>query len=145
MLKVQATQQYHISNDNDWHSTYTPSGYQSGFVHLGSRGTADFYEPAIYHQFHCLDALRRSVVHHNWSDVSTKSRAERHVHHCLNMIRQAILCNSDTTLEPAFIYNVRDGRNQSAASGLNVPHVCRDWTQVRSFAHENYVNTRNSD
>ncbi|KAF9463669.1 hypothetical protein BDZ94DRAFT_1258260 [Collybia nuda] len=141
MLKVQATEHYNINNDDDWYSTYAPSGYGSGSIRLSD---TDFYRPAVYHQFHCLDMLRRSIVHHNWSDVATEHRMERRVHQCLNMIRQAILCNSDTTLEPSYIYGVRDGRNESAASGLDVPHVCRDWTQVRSYVQSNYIQTHES-
>jgi hypothetical protein len=61
------------------------------------------------------------------------------IQHCLNYLRQAILCNSDTTLEPSFPYILPDNTSTSAASGIGVVHKCVDWTQVRSFVEANQI------
>lgn len=134
-LKVEATENYHILNDAQWSTTFTSSEYTK----LGS--DLKPYKPATYHQMRCLDLLRRAVVHYNWLDTSLEKRRLWHVNHCLNMMRQAILCNGDITLEPSYVLNVFNGRNQSAASGLDVMHVCRDWTQVIGFAKASYIKT----
>ncbi|KAF5329905.1 hypothetical protein D9758_018700 [Tetrapyrgos nigripes] len=143
-LRVEANDYYNIHSDQEWSSLFTPlPGYPFGFVQLESEedGTKAFFEPAVYHQMHCLDILRQMIVHHDWSDRASEERAIWHVNHCLNMVRQAILCNADTTLEPSYIFDVVNGRNQSAASGLDVMHVCRDWSQIRSYVEENYRST----
>ncbi|KAJ3980398.1 hypothetical protein F5890DRAFT_1468237 [Lentinula detonsa] len=141
-LKIVPTEHYHILNDTQWHTTFSPQpGYTFGFVRLGTEVTP--FEPAIFHQMHCLNVLRQSLVSDDWSDVSEHGPRLWHVNHCLNMIRQAILCNSDTTLEPSYIYGTHKGRNQSAASGMDVWHICRDWNQVDEFVKENYKQTRN--
>ena len=55
----------------------------------------------------------------------------KHITHCFNLLRQAILCAADTTLDP-----MKDGQ---ATDGLNVTHVCRDWTQVYAFVTANQL------
>ena len=136
---VEATPFYDIHNDDDWNTIF-PNGYSTGFVRLGKG--AKFYEPSIYHQMHCLNILRQSIVHHDWSNATNQERVLWHVHHCLNMIRQAILCNADSTLEPSFFYRLNKGKNESAASGLDVLHTCRDWTQIRAYAESNFHDTK---
>lgn len=57
-----------------------------------------------------------------------------HSGHCLNFLRQAILCNSDITLDPLF--DDRDG-TIVGTDGLGVTHICRDWSQVYAYVTEN--------
>ncbi|KAF5358571.1 hypothetical protein D9757_012957 [Collybiopsis confluens] len=140
-LKMVTTDYYHILNNEEWQSTFTPSGAPFGFVRLGEDAAP--LEPAIFHQMHCLDTLRKSILFFDWRNISAYERQLWHVNHCMNMLRQAILCNSDITLEPSFVYGIYDGRNQSAASGMDVWHVCRDWTQVNKFVGDNFAQTRN--
>ncbi|RDX45945.1 hypothetical protein OH76DRAFT_1356928 [Lentinus brumalis] len=63
-----------------------------GLIHLGPN-----HEPfmvSMFHQLRCLDVVR---------DQLTKSRAQREeqpARHCMNYIRQMILCRGDTNLDP---------------------------------------------
>ena len=87
----------------------------------------------MFHQFHCLDALRHAVLAaHDPVAAQASSdggHAAKHTHHCLNYLRQTILCAADVTLEP-FV---------NPGIGLGVVHQCRDWTQVYEWAEANWV------
>lgn len=61
-------------------------------------------------------------------------KSSRHVRHCFNLLRQAVLCASDTTLDP--LDHADDGK-LTGADGLGTTHVCRDWTKVYDFVWEN--------
>lgn len=63
-----------------------------------------------------------------------QGKSSRHVRHCFNLLRQAVLCAADTTLDPLDFS--RDGK-VIGADGLGTAHVCRDWTKVYDFVWEN--------
>jgi len=65
----------------------------------------------MFHQIHCLQMIRLALIH----------GPNDHSGHCLNFLRQAILCNSGITLGPLLDL---DG-NIMATDGLGVTHVCR--------------------
>ena len=78
----------------------------------------------MFHQIHCLHIIRLALI----------NGPNDHSGHCLNFLRQAILCNSDTTLDP--LVTDLDGMT-TGTDGLGVMHVCRDWSQVYVFVTEN--------
>ncbi|KAJ7257037.1 hypothetical protein C8J57DRAFT_1721309 [Mycena rebaudengoi] len=137
-LVVEATNRYGLEAEEEW-SSLMPHGKGFGFVRLGAQGRP--LEPAIYHQLHCLSSLRKSFAY--GSRNMTSERAAWHIHHCLNYLRQAILCNADTTLEPSYMYVLKDNTTTPAASGLGVTHTCVDWTQIRVYVDENQDLYRN--
>ncbi|KAJ7245286.1 hypothetical protein C8J57DRAFT_1082411, partial [Mycena rebaudengoi] len=131
-LIVEATSYYDLQAEDEW-ASLMPTGHGFGFVRLGAKSRP--YEPAIYHQLHCLSGLRRLFTYDSFNNP--QDHALRHVHHCLNYLRQSVLCNADTTLEPAYIYRLPDNTSTFAASGMGSIHTCVDWTQVRSFVEDN--------
>ena len=46
-----------------------------------------------------------------------------HIQHCLDYLRQSLMCHGDTTLEP-------DDVGINGAHGFGIQHVCKSWTQV---------------
>ncbi|KAL1965583.1 hypothetical protein VTN77DRAFT_5667 [Rasamsonia byssochlamydoides] len=89
-----------------------------------------------YHKLHCLKKIRRWIV-------ATERGSHRidkfhHIEHCLDILRQDILCEADdlplyTTPGP------------SKDSGVNEVHHCRDWNKLEAWAKANtacfgYVN-----
>jgi hypothetical protein len=119
-----------MQSDSDWDSLF---GSHKGFVRLDA--SSNPFEPSVYHQLHCLNGLRNIFMQPGWAD---NKNTNWHVNHCLNYLRQAILCNGDTTLEPSFLYRLKNGKYAPAAHGTGVVHECRDWTAVRRFAENNY-------
>ncbi|PCH33000.1 hypothetical protein WOLCODRAFT_61848 [Wolfiporia cocos MD-104 SS10] len=96
----------------EWHAIdHFPKAH--GFVALGANGRQ--FGISMFHQLHCLEMIRESMI----------NGPDGHAAHCLNFLRQAILCNSDITLE----------------SGGESTHVCRDWTQVYAFVTRNQLSS----
>ncbi|PIL23329.1 hypothetical protein GSI_14640 [Ganoderma sinense ZZ0214-1] len=89
--------------DAEWESIPPPG---KGFVHLGGGRT---FGIALYHQMHCLDT--------------------KHVHHCFNYLREAILCEADTAIEPGMPTSSWSS-DVDGAGMMGSGRTCKDWTQV---------------
>ncbi|KAJ7888491.1 hypothetical protein B0H13DRAFT_1627060 [Mycena leptocephala] len=120
-LKIEDSERYSLSGFNayvDWRSTdLFPGG--NGFVRLGPDGCTGI---AMFHQMHCLQIIRTAIV---------EGEADHHVGHCLNLLRQTVLCTSDTTLDAL--------NSKLGTDGLGIVHVCRDWQKVYDFVEENQL------
>ncbi|OJA11477.1 hypothetical protein AZE42_09965 [Rhizopogon vesiculosus] len=105
---------------SEWSSLdHFPHGH--GFVRLGPNGR--IFGISMFHQIHCLQMIRSALI----------NGPNGHSGHCLNFLRQAILCNSDITLDPLL-----DDPARRSTDGLGVPHSCRDWSQVYAYVVENH-------
>ncbi|KAJ7457332.1 hypothetical protein FB451DRAFT_1274591 [Mycena latifolia] len=103
----------------------TSSSKGFGYVRLGPAHRA--FAVAIFHQLHCV-RLMRGALDGRYDDV-----ARGHMHHCLNYIRQMILCSPDLTLEPPDVLD-RDFEVQRAGA----THVCNDWSVMYADAAKNW-------
>ena len=70
--------------------------------------------------------------------VLNGTHAAGHVEHCLNYLRQVILCHADTTVEPAHCME-SDVGVEPASNGIGVVHTCKDWKAVNNFVQANPV------
>jgi len=115
---------FSLYDDDDW-GTLFPS---DGFVALGPNNRT--FLVSLYHQFHCLDIIRVGYV-------VNRTHAAEHIQHCLRYLRQALLCQADTTLEVDIpqISEV-DGKLYHTANGVGSVHKCRDWTVLRQYMLE---------
>ena len=66
-----------------------------------------------------------------------------HATHCLNYLRQNILCAADLTLESTYVRTFADGSQHLGVSGDGAVHDCKNWVEVREILEENY-STRKS-
>ncbi|KAF4633861.1 hypothetical protein G7Y89_g4258 [Cudoniella acicularis] len=99
---------------------------------------------SIFHQLHCLNGIREAY----WFlfEAASFSAAIKldeqslpmeasppHIRHCIDLIRQSLMCRPDITIEPK--NHVRGG-----VSGFGVQHRCQDWGQVLAWVGkwENY-------
>jgi len=93
----------------------------------------------MFHQLHCLAQIRTS-----WEGLASMFEEDDvrhglylvgktfpHVSHCLDYIRQGIMCAGDMTLE----WPRQEGEGEGfAVDGWGVPHACRSWvSSMRSF------------
>lgn len=46
-----------------------------------------------------------------------------HIRHCIDLIRQSLMCNPDTTVE---VKNATTG----GVNGFGIEHQCKDWNQL---------------
>lgn len=75
---------------------------------------------SMFHQIRCLNIIRTSVVEFRSNDI----RPSVLTRHCMNYIRQMVLCRSDITMESG-----RDPVGPQAVVS-DITHVCRDWRVV---------------
>ena len=101
--------------DAEWKSIPPPGGE---FVQLGHRGRT--FAIALYHQMHCLDIIRRAIGDKSYTN---------HVHHCFNYLREAVLCEADTTIAPG-VSGLGNAMNGAGIRMATPETICKDWTQV---------------
>lgn len=98
--------------DAQW-AALTP---HEGVVHIGSERRP--FMPSVFHQLHCLNIIRLAYVNNTGGELDLVGR------HCLNYLRQMLLCRTDLNLEPVVdpgtLHMVRYRREQT----------CRDWRVV---------------
>lgn len=109
----------------EWNSTLPSSG---GMLYLGD--DLHPFSISMFHQLRCLDIIRNEVVSQAKREKKVKSSAL--VHHCMNYIRQMILCRANLRLE-----SVRRPSGQQVTVPY-VTHTCNDWTAVYDAAEKNY-------
>ncbi|ETI26966.1 hypothetical protein G647_10065 [Cladophialophora carrionii CBS 160.54] len=106
------------------------------------------YDVAVVKQLECLAFLRHILI-----DYSHEQHPQAHeisrAYHCLDHVRQAVLCAADTTLEPTTLQDGMAPRDQAqrygheATSGAHVNpraatlHTCKNWTAVKRWIEEN--------
>ncbi|KAI9733847.1 MAG: hypothetical protein M1818_007114 [Claussenomyces sp. TS43310] len=86
--------------------------------------TSEGFGVAVMHQLHCVKTVKRTLLELEAGMTMTHKHHD-HAHHCVEMLRQAVMCHSDLTLEhPAGF------RGREHVSGWGYPHVCRDFETV---------------
>ncbi|KAJ4297957.1 hypothetical protein N0V90_005856 [Kalmusia sp. IMI 367209] len=93
---------------------------------------------SVYHELHCLKRLRQ----HTWIDVyfpnqtAEDARLQRlHTDHCIDVLRQAILCRADVSL-----FTLQWSENSTAPrADFSHEHQCVDWEALDAWAGERAV------
>ena len=116
---------YSLNSTLEWDSLI-PAG-TGGAVRLGPDDR--FYTVSMFHQLQCLNDLRKAVVQTEDESEPTKER----VHHCLNYVRQMLLCAASVRLEP-----VKPTAGGRGADGFWLEHRCKDWTLLRQEVELNH-------
>lgn len=86
-----------------------------------------------YHQIHCL-TMFSSALRYGVESPEHSERFPQHVQHCLNYVRQMILCAARTDLEPMDLVNSEE---KEGADGLGVVHTCVDWHAIANELESN--------
>ncbi|KZV85550.1 hypothetical protein EXIGLDRAFT_681724 [Exidia glandulosa HHB12029] len=107
---------------------------REGIVHLGPHRRP--FMLSMFHQLRCLDVIRHAIVRVNAGTFnSTHSRADSSewpTRHCMNYIRQTIMCRANTRLESATgIYELHNVVSEQ-------DYVCRDWRVVYDTVKRNH-------
>jgi hypothetical protein len=97
-----------------------------GLVHLGAHRQP--YTIALMHQLRCLDVVRAELVRGRDPATEEPSALARH---CLNYIKQMVICRGDTQLEPFAHPNSVD------PIVMDQVYECRDWDAVYREVKEN--------
>ena len=92
----------------------------------------------MFHSLHCLDSLRRAINHRTKMQYEALQAnfTQLHLGHCVEQLRQAILCHGDltpVTLTPVFQH---ERKILNLVGQTEYPHTCRDWTRFQKLMHE---------
>ncbi|KAI1794463.1 hypothetical protein LXA43DRAFT_142224 [Ganoderma leucocontextum] len=129
-LVTEETYHYWPNTPQDWESM-TPAG-SKGFVRLGPQNR--LFGVSMYHQLHCLGRLQQATAE-DFDSAEPRKLDGGEVHHCLNYLRQTLLCAANVRLEPL----TRDrGSGALKTDGIGLEHRCRDWTVVRREVEANF-------
>ncbi|KAE8418377.1 hypothetical protein BDV36DRAFT_295219 [Aspergillus pseudocaelatus] len=89
---------------------------------------------SVFHQLHCIYMTREGYYAAREGNLDQVNAA--HLMHCWDYLRQAVMCNADTTLEwlPA-------PPNDRGSTGWGYEHTCRDFDAISRWAEENRFKT----
>ncbi|KIJ63975.1 hypothetical protein HYDPIDRAFT_91107, partial [Hydnomerulius pinastri MD-312] len=98
-----------------------------GYVRLGPEFR--IFAISTHHAQHCLYTFAHLLVQ------PKPRKIDGHIQHCMNYMRQNILCTADTTLEPPD-WQSRNFKLDRSGGGWT--RKCRDWRFLRAFVTENF-------
>ncbi|KAL2060781.1 hypothetical protein VTL71DRAFT_9423 [Oculimacula yallundae] len=95
----------------------------------------DHYEGyilAVYHQLHCLSILTTALgtSREEWAKLEEQKREHRS--HCVEYLRQSILCSADTTLEG-------ETGSWTKSTGWGQTHSCVDFDALTEMANQRAI------
>ena len=82
----------------------------------------------MFHQLHCVRTMHKLLAE-GGTEIT-----DRHAQHCLRYLREEILCEANTTLEPGDFTTSNFTEKRAGAT-----YVCRDWTQVYNEVEQNWA------
>ncbi|KAJ7713243.1 hypothetical protein B0H16DRAFT_1585623 [Mycena metata] len=116
-MEVHNSARYPLSGpqaDEQWGALFP----YSGLVRLGPQ--RELFMVSMFHQLRCLDIIRRDYIEGSMGKNGTSAVTE----HCLNFIRQMVLCRGDRRLEC-----VVDPFGAHAVE-VRGTQTCKDWTRI---------------
>ena len=110
---------------------------------------------AALHQLHCVvrmyfqllnqfaDAYFKGSLKH-WFTEFEKTRnitaSAHHINHCIEILRQAVMCSADLTLERLDLENTSSPfKPQRGVSGWGNVHTCRDWARLVELVRQHGI------
>lgn len=97
-------------------------------VKHNNNASESVYFVAAYHQIHCLTVIRAALYH--FSENMTQTVPLAHTLHCLDSLRQEVMCHADDDL----LYT-DDGK----IFGDGQVRQCRDWDGLREWTERNKI------
>lgn len=100
----------------------------------------------VYHELHCVKVLRKMVYrehyHPNMTDADLRDR-QVHADHCVDMLRQALMCHGDVESLTTFIWDER--YKKPLLSPQRPSHTCYDWGVVTDSLKDRVVSLEELD
>ncbi|KAI1196276.1 hypothetical protein F5X97DRAFT_334791 [Nemania serpens] len=110
----------------------------------GSEGIASL---SVYHSLHCLKKVKKMLFkeyYHANKSEEAMAREEKHVDHCVEYIRESLMCQPDLSMVTfRWINNTAQHEDKSAFYPTNFDsdmHTCAKWQHLDSWAGERMFN-----
>ncbi|KAM5531426.1 hypothetical protein V8D89_014883 [Ganoderma adspersum] len=120
LLLVDSWKHYSLDSAEQWAPLF-PNG---GVVHLGPDNTT--YTVGMMHQLRCLDAIRAQLAR------PSAEREEQPTRHCLNYLRQVLMCRDEGLKLDPFQY-----AHKVMSLSKHPIRRCKDWRPVYEKVWEN--------
>ncbi|KAL5513654.1 hypothetical protein ACEPAH_4053 [Sanghuangporus vaninii] len=109
---------------------------------LAGSGGNYILELDVFHQLHCLNTLRMALSpdyyrRKNLSKLELSFLEPPHARHCLDAIRQSLMCNADIA---TYVWQWDAEDNMVKPTG-NVVHTCRDFERIVDWAKGHRIRT----
>jgi len=101
-------------------------------------GGPDSYVVEIdgFHHLHCLDNLRKHIHADHYFPHGLDSHAIEHRDHCLDMLRQLLMCNFDVGLIPVYWVWSESRGEAIPKENFSTHKKCRDHGAILEWAYE---------
>ncbi|OOF95577.1 hypothetical protein ASPCADRAFT_406329 [Aspergillus carbonarius ITEM 5010] len=98
----------------------------------------------VFHELHCLKRVRHWIYRDHYLADAPEAvliEEEAHVDHCMELLREAILCRGDPTLS-GFRWIGPDEGGEGYHLTVEAPgyHTCVNWEKLRAWNDERAVN-----
>jgi len=94
--------------------------------------------PQVLHDLHCVNYLRKALSLEYYPEMND-SILQVHIEHCLDGIRQSLMCYSDMTIIKEYWTDLK-GQNGGMMADFDNVHICRDFDTIR-----NWMTSRNAE
>ncbi|KAI1262686.1 hypothetical protein F5Y18DRAFT_396998 [Xylariaceae sp. FL1019] len=112
----------------------------SVYTRDGSEGIASL---SVYHSLHCLKKVKKMLFkeyYHSDKSDEAMAREEKHVDHCVEYIRESLMCKPDLSMVTfRWINNTAQHDDKTAFYPTNFDadmHFCANWEHLDSWASE---------
>ncbi|KAF2240033.1 hypothetical protein EV356DRAFT_495882 [Viridothelium virens] len=93
----------------------------------------------VFHQLHCLDKIR-IYLHRDYYAMREHPQMQLiHVHHCLDSLREIIMCRGDTELVTFEYVSEERYPNPRPNPNFLVERKCRNWDAIADWAKEHHA------
>lgn len=89
----------------------------------------------VFHELHCLNTLRKYIYRESYPDMHTEDAQIEHVDHCIDLLRQVLMCHADISLHT---YGWRNDYRWPWPN-FEIEHECRSWDTLMDWAKEHHV------
>ena len=91
----------------------------------------------VFHQLHCLDWIRKQMRADRYADhfsqvFPSQQEALSHADHCVDTIRQSLMCNADVSI---INYQWSETRKMTLPNA-RVLHTCRRWDKIMAWTKQ---------
>ncbi|KAJ5186109.1 hypothetical protein N7491_006020 [Penicillium cf. griseofulvum] len=126
--------------DARWHALIQPDGVDLRGEDADSVQGKTFEKPGgwsivsidVFHQLHCLNMLRQAIRPDYYTKHDPEPAYTTHIHHCIDHLRQALMCHVDVTPIPVLWAEKED----RPLNDFQVEHTCRNFWKVKDWAIE---------
>ncbi|KAF9522775.1 hypothetical protein CPB83DRAFT_840216 [Crepidotus variabilis] len=133
IMQFEDTRRFALEDSEEANEQWMAQYPNKGVINLGIN--KEPFTIGMFHEIRCIDIIRKELLRlrpnetSHGTQLNTTSLVPRKVAmHCLNYLRQMILCRADNNPEPTF---------RGSSPPLPLLYRCNDWTKVYEAVERN--------